>query len=74
MSQKNHSSSYGTVSSKKLDELQHSFDTTKILAAVDAIDEIRYRICEPDGMRRSFAESSFNGSHDYKWRYHNECT
>jgi hypothetical protein len=42
MSQKNHETNYGTVNSEKLDELQRNFDTTKILAAVDAIDEIRY--------------------------------
>ena len=56
MSEKNHETDYGTLNSKKLDELQRSFDTTKILAAVDTIDEIRYRICEPDGMRQDLLD------------------
>lgn len=39
----------------------------QILAAVDTIDEIRYRICEPDGMRlellklHSMAHTIING-------------
>ena len=52
MSQKNHETIYGTVSSNKLSELQQNFDPIKILAAVDTIDEIRSRICDPDGIRR----------------------
>ncbi|MBR8839128.1 MAG: hypothetical protein DSM106950_35295 [Stigonema ocellatum SAG 48.90 = DSM 106950] len=55
------------MSSKKLDELQQNFDTTQILAAVDTIDEIRSRICEPDGIRlellnlHSMAHTMING-------------
>lgn len=58
---------YGTVNSKKLLELQQSFDTLQILAAVDAIDELRYRICEPELMRdellllHSMAHTLING-------------
>jgi hypothetical protein len=67
MNKKNCETSYGTLNSKKLEELQQNFDTTKILAAVDTIDEIRYRICEPDGMRQdllylhSMAHTVING-------------
>jgi hypothetical protein len=41
----------GVVNAKVLEELQEEFDTTQILDAVDTIDEIRYRICDPEGMR-----------------------
>ena len=41
----------GVVNAKVLEELQNDFDTTQILDAVDTIDEIRYRICDPEGMR-----------------------
>ena len=41
----------GVVNAKVLEELQDDFDTTQILDAVDTIDEIRYRICDPEGMR-----------------------
>jgi hypothetical protein len=67
MNEKNCETDFGTLNSKKLEELQRSFDTTKILAAVDTIDEIRYRICEPDGMRQdlldlhAMAHSIING-------------
>jgi hypothetical protein len=56
MNKKDCETSYGTLNSKKLEELQQNFDTTKILAAVDTIDEIRYRICEPDGMRQDLLD------------------
>jgi hypothetical protein len=56
MNEKNCDPSYGTLNSKKLEELQQNFDTTKILAAVDTIDEIRYRMCEPDGMRQDLLD------------------
>lgn len=41
----------GMVNAKMLEKLQEEFDTTQILDAVDTIDEIRYRICDPEGMR-----------------------
>jgi hypothetical protein len=41
----------GVVNAKVLEELQDGFDTTQILDAVDTIDEIRYRICDPEGVR-----------------------
>ena len=53
MSEKvNRDTRYGLVNGKVLDELYQSFDTMRILEAVDIIDEIRYRICEPDQMRQ----------------------
>ena len=67
MNKKNCDTNYGTLNSKKLEELQQNFDTTKILAAVDTIDEIRDRICEPDGIRQdlldlhSMAHTIING-------------
>lgn len=64
---KNTETYYGTVSTKKLEKLQQSFDTTDILAAIDTIDQIRYRICKPEGMRdellklHSMAHTLING-------------
>lgn len=43
---------YGRVDADALEHLQNSFDTHRILDAVDAIDRIRYRICEPDAFRQ----------------------
>lgn len=66
-SSKNYETVYETVSKKKLDELQQNFDTTQILAAINTIDEIRYRICEPEHMRdellnlHSMAHTIING-------------
>lgn len=42
---------YGPVDAGVLEELCASFDTRRVLDAVDGIDQIRYRICEPDGLR-----------------------
>lgn len=42
---------YGKVNRERLDELQQSFDTTKLLAAVEAIDQMRKRLCDPEGLR-----------------------
>ena len=39
---------FGTVDEKALEALQNSFDTRRLLAAVDAVDQIRARI---DGLR-----------------------
>ena len=40
--------SFGPVDGQALEELQNSFDTTGLLRAVDAIDQVRYR---DDGLR-----------------------
>jgi len=57
MSEKvNRNTAYGPVNGQVLDELCLSFDTRRILDAVDAIDDIRYRICEPDQMRQEFLQ------------------
>ena len=47
---------YGKVDADVLEELQQSFDTYRILYAVDAIDAIRYRICDPDQMRQDLLQ------------------
>ncbi len=43
---------HGPVDAAVLEELQMDFDTTELLDAVDKIDAIRCRICEPDGVRQ----------------------
>lgn len=42
---------YGRVDRAKLEQLQASFDTSRLLAAVEVIDQLRTRICDPDGLR-----------------------
>ena len=42
---------YGRVDRAKLEHLQASFDTSRLLAAVEVIDHLRARICDPDGRR-----------------------
>lgn len=42
---------YGTVDAKAFKRLRGSFETMKVLYALDAIDEMRGDICEPDQMR-----------------------
>jgi hypothetical protein len=42
---------YGPVDAEALEALQQSFDTYRLLEAVDTIDRLRARICEPDAMR-----------------------
>ncbi|WP_407890617.1 hypothetical protein [Scytonema sp. NUACC26] len=59
------------MSSKKLDELQQNFDTTKILADVDTIDEICSSICDLDGIKLELRASPFNGSHNHQWGFNN---
>jgi hypothetical protein len=36
---------------RALEELRDSFDTYRLLDAVDAVDAIRYRLCEPEQVR-----------------------
>ena len=42
---------YGKVNRDRLEELQQSFDTSRLLAAADFIDQVRRRICDPEGLR-----------------------
>jgi len=42
---------YGKVDRAKLEHLQAAFDTSRLLAAVDVIDQLRARICDPEGLR-----------------------
>ena len=59
---------YGTVDAKVFERLQDSFNTMKVLHALDAIDEMRGDICEPDQMRddllqlHQMVHHLFNGS------------
>jgi hypothetical protein len=41
----------GPLNQAALEELRDSFDTYRLLDAVDAVDAIRYRLCEPDRVR-----------------------
>jgi hypothetical protein len=42
---------YGPVDPQILEGLQDSFDTRLLLELVDQLDELRARICDPDGLR-----------------------
>jgi len=42
---------YGRVDGKTLELLQEEFDSYKLLDLIDEIDELRDRLCDPDGMR-----------------------
>ena len=41
----------GPLNQAALEQLRDSFDTYRLLDAVDAVDAIRYRVCEPDQVR-----------------------
>ncbi len=41
----------GPLNQAALEQLRESFDTYRLLDAVDAVDAIRYRLCEPDQVR-----------------------
>jgi hypothetical protein len=41
----------GPLNQPALEQLRDSFDTYRLLDAVDAVDAIRYRLCEPDQVR-----------------------
>jgi hypothetical protein len=43
---------YGLVDRQALEHLQHSFDTRRLLDTVNALDRVRSRICEADGLRQ----------------------
>jgi hypothetical protein len=42
---------YGPVSPQILERLQDSFDTRLLLELVDQLDELRARVCDPEGLR-----------------------
>jgi hypothetical protein len=48
MPRKTVETAFGSVDEKALETLQNSFDTRRLLEAVDAVDQVRYRI---DGLR-----------------------
>jgi hypothetical protein len=43
---------YGRVNRTQLEELQSRFDTTRLLQAVEVIDELRGRLCDPQKLRQ----------------------
>lgn len=48
---KNFKTEHGVVNRKKLEQLQESYDTSRLLEAVELIDRLRSRICDPEGIR-----------------------
>ncbi|PNE56717.1 transposase [Paraburkholderia fungorum] len=42
---------YGTVDTHALQVLESSYDTTRLLAAVDTLDTVRTRLYDPEGLR-----------------------
>lgn len=53
---KNLKTEYGLVDRAKLEQLQQSYDTNRLLDAVGLIDDIRRRICDPEGLRDELLE------------------
>src|SRR5262249_55698910 len=43
---------YGRVNRAQLEELQSGFNTTRLLDAVEVIDELRRRLCDPEKLRQ----------------------
>lgn len=56
MKKKTVKTTYGEVNAKVLEQLQHRFDTRRLLEAVDMIDRLRARICEADGLRQDLLD------------------
>jgi hypothetical protein len=62
------STSFGAVNRAVLEALQDSFDTQLLLDLVDQLDELRSRICDPEGLRadllklHTMAHSVINGA------------
>jgi len=59
---------FGDVDTAALSRLESSYDTTRLLAAVDIVDRIRAQLHDPEGLRddlleiHSMAHSVLNGS------------
>lgn len=59
---------HGDVDTAALERLESSYDTTRLLAAVDIIDRIRTQLHDPEGLRddlleiHSMAHSVLNGA------------
>jgi hypothetical protein len=62
------STAVGSVNRPVLEALQDSFDTQQLLELVDQLDELRSRICDPEGLRadllrlHAMAHSIINGA------------
>ena len=59
---------FGDVDTAALERLESSYDTTRLLAAVDIVDRIRVQLHDPEGLRddlleiHSMAHSVLNGA------------
>jgi hypothetical protein len=59
---------YGRVDSAQLEKLQSGFDTSRLLDALEVIDELRKRLCDPQQLRQelldlhSMAHTIVNGT------------
>ncbi|TAM00376.1 MAG: transposase [Paraburkholderia sp.] len=59
---------FGDVDTAALERLESSYDTTRLLAAVDIVDRIRIQLHDPEGLRddlleiHSMAHSVLNGA------------
>lgn len=59
---------FGDVDTAALERLESSYDTTRLLAAVDTVDRIRTQLHDPEGLRddlleiHSMAHSVLNGA------------
>lgn len=59
---------FGEVDTAALEQLESSYDTTRLLAAVDIVDRIRTQLHDPEGLRddlleiHSMAHSVLNGA------------
>lgn len=59
---------FGDVDTAALERLESSYDTTRLLAAVDIVDRIRTQLHDPEGLRddllkiHSMAHSVLNGA------------
>ncbi|ABO59033.1 Tn3 family transposase post-transcriptional regulator TnpC [Burkholderia vietnamiensis] len=58
---------FGNVDTAALERLKSSYDTTRLLAAVDSVDRLRAQLHDPEGLRddlleiHSMAHSILNG-------------
>jgi hypothetical protein len=59
---------FGDVDTAALERLESSYDTTRLLAAIDIVDRIRTQLHDPEGLRddlleiHSMAHSVLNGA------------
>jgi hypothetical protein len=56
------STAFGAVNRPVLEALRDSFDTQQLLELVDQLDELRSRICDPEGLRADLLRVSAGAS------------